>query len=245
MNPTRRAALLNRAVFTQRSFDSRALSVLTTLIHRFGEPGHYEVFIRRAGAVVHRTDVNVASEHGRHQIDVDMANVPASKGACGCHGDAALELRTGGVVAFYVSSGVGGYTVTVTNRAARDEKAGVALDSSQGVPAGGLFALTLVQPGAYRVATPSGAKADVYVRMPDRENGYRPDRVALLRLHKGGFEPQSAEIASGQSVAIQCEIAADIRAELVKEEGGTPAITRSRASFRRPAPPGASRNDTK
>jgi hypothetical protein len=238
MNPTRRPALLNRAVFTQRAFDSRALSVLTTLVQRFVDPGHYEVFIRRAGTVVHRTDVHVAPEHGRVQIDVDMANVPESKRACGCHGDAALELRTGGVVAFYVSSGVGGYTVTVTNRAARDDKAGLALDNSRGVPAGGLFALTLVQPGTYRIATGYGAEADVSVRMPRGEKDYRPDRVTRLTLTRRGFEPASAEIFSGQSVAILCEIVADIRAELVDEEGGPPAIDRSRGRFRRPAPPG-------
>lgn len=238
MNPTRRPAILNRAVFTQRAFDSRALSVLTTLVHRFVEAGHYEVFVRRAGTVVHRTDVHVAPEHGRQQIDVDMADVPGSKRACGCHGDAALELRTGGAVAFYVSSGVGGYTVTVANRAARDEKTGMALDSSKGIPAGGFFALTLVQPGAYRIATGSGATASVRVRVPGRDKGYRPDRVTRLTLKKSGFEPQSAEIYSGQSVAIQCDIAADIRAELAEEEGGPPAIDRGRATFRRPPPRG-------
>jgi hypothetical protein len=39
MNPTRRPAVLNRAIFTNRSFDSRALSVLTTLVHRLSRPG--------------------------------------------------------------------------------------------------------------------------------------------------------------------------------------------------------------
>jgi hypothetical protein len=82
MNPTgRRPAVLNRAVFTNRTFDSRALSVLTTLVHRFVEPGHYDVFVRRNGSVVHRTQVDVAPDHARTQVNVDMANVPESKRA--------------------------------------------------------------------------------------------------------------------------------------------------------------------
>jgi hypothetical protein len=236
MKPNRRPAVLNRAVFTNRTFDSRALSVLTTLVHRFTEPGHFEVFVRRDGSVVHRTDVDVAPDHARTQVNVDMANVPESKRACGCHGDAAIELRTGGALAFYVSAGVGGYVVTVRNRAASDEKSGTALDSSQGVPAGGLFALTLVQPGGYRIRTGAGAEAQVAVRLPVREKGYRPDRVTVLTLRKEGFDPKSAEIFSGQSVAVHCEVGADIQAELVKEEGGAPAINRTRTTFRRPAP---------
>ncbi len=237
MNPTRRPAVLNRAIFTNRSFDSRALSVLTTLVHRFAEAGHYEVFVRRNGAVVHRTDVHVAADHPRTQVNVDLANVAESKRACGCHGDAALELRTGGALAFYVSAGVGGYTVTVANRAARDEKTGMALDNTKGVPAGGLFALTLVRPGSYRINASSGGDAYVTVRMPVKEKEYRPDRVTVLTLRKEGFDPKSVEIFSGQSVAIQCDIGADIKAELVKEDGDAPPIDRTRATFRRPAPP--------
>ena len=239
MNPTtRRPAVLNRAVFTNRTFDSRALSVLTTLVHRFVEPGHYDVFVRRNGSVVHRTQVDVAPDHARTQVNVDMANVPESKRACGCHGDAAIELRAGGALVFYVSAGVGGYSVTVTNRGARDEKSGLALDNTKGVPAGGLFALTLVQPGSYRISAGSKAEAQVAVRMPVREKGYRPDRVTLTTLREGGFDPKAIEIFSGQSVAIQCEVGADIRAELVKEDGGAPPIDRKRATFRRPAPRG-------
>jgi hypothetical protein len=187
--------------------------------------------------VVHRTDVHVAADHARTQVNVDLANVAESKRACGCHGDAALELRTGGALAFYVSAGVGGYTVTVTNRAARDEKAGVALDNTRGVPAGGLFALTLVWPGSYRIYASSGSDAHVTVRMPVKEKGYRPDRVTMLTLRKEGFDPKSIEIFSGQSVEIQCEIGADIKAESAKDDGSAPPIDRTRATFHRLVPP--------
>jgi hypothetical protein len=58
-----------------------------------------------------------------------------------------------------------------------------------------------------------------------------------VTLGKDGFNPRSVEILSGQSVVFQCDIAADIQAELVKEEAETPPIDRKRATFRRPAPP--------
>jgi hypothetical protein len=236
MAATPRPALLNRPVFTQRAFDSRALTVLTTLVHRFVYAGHYEVFVRRGEAVVHRTAVHVAAEHARQQVDVDMANVAESKRACGCEGDASIELRTGGVIAFYVSAGTGRYSVSVNSAASKDAESEATLDNTKGIPQGSFFALTLVRPGEYRITAQSGGEAYVTVRLPVREKGYRPDRPTLVALGKDGFNPRSVEIFSGQSVAFQCDIATDIRAELVKE-GEVPPIDRTRGTFRRPSPP--------
>jgi hypothetical protein len=227
-------ATLNRPVFTQRSFESGALTVLTTLLHRFVDTGQYEVFIKRADAVIHRAAVSVAPEHGRQQVNLDMANVIESKRACGCEGDAAIELRTGGVLGFYVSTGTGRYSVTARNLEVKDRSYPTPLDSNQGVPAGDFFALTLVRPGVYRVTAKPGGEASVTVRVPADEQGYRPDRPTLVTVRKDGFNPKTIDIFSGQSVVFQIETAAQIRAELTKDEGGPPPLERTRASFRRP-----------
>lgn len=229
-------AVLNRPVFTQRSFDSSALTVLATLLHRFVDAGTYEVFIMRSDVVIHRAAVDVAPEHPRQQINLDMANVVESKRACGCEGDAAIELRTGGVLGFYVSTGTGKYSVTARNLNVTDRSIRPALESRQGVPAGDLFALTLVRPGGYRVTAKPGGDASITVRVPGDEKEYRPDRPTLVTVRKGGFDPKSIEIFSGQSVVFQIESPAEIRAELIKDEGGPPPLDRKRATFRRPAP---------
>jgi hypothetical protein len=241
MTATPRRALLNRAIFTQRAFDSSSLTVLTTLLHRFVAAGHYEVFIRRGGALVHRSAVHVAPEHARLQVNLDMANVAESKRGCGCEGDAAIELQTGGVLGFYVSAGTGRYSVTAVDLGAKDASNQIALDSGKRVPEGDFFALTLVQPGDYRVTAKPGGEAYVTVRLPVREKGYRPDRVMVIALGKGGFDPKSVEIFSGQSIAIRCDVPAGIRAELVKADGDVPPLERTRATFRRPAAPEGAR----
>lgn len=53
----RKNVVLNRPVFTQQAFDSRALTVLTTLFHRFPEAGDYNLTIWRDERMIHRAHV--------------------------------------------------------------------------------------------------------------------------------------------------------------------------------------------
>ena len=54
-----KSVVLNRAIFSQRSFDSAALTVLTSLFHRFPEAGDYDLFVRRGEQVVHLSLIHI------------------------------------------------------------------------------------------------------------------------------------------------------------------------------------------
>lgn len=236
MSATTRKVALNRPVFSQRAFDSAALTVLATLIHRCEEPGGYEVAVRRGGALVQRFAVRVTPEAGVHQVNVDLAAPDPAERGCGCGGEGGYELAVGGALVFYVSRGTGRYTVTVRASGGAQKDRGTVLDSSAEVPRGDLFAVTLVRPGTYRVRSSAGkAEGTVRVRLPKGDKSYRSDRPTLVEVGKKGVVPRGAlDLYSGQSVVLQVGAPGRIRLELVEDDtsAGEP-FTRGRLTHRR------------
>ncbi len=212
---TSQKALLNRPVFRLRAFDSGNLTVLTTLIHRFAEAGSYDLFVRRGERVVHRATVNVVRETGApHQIDVDMADLGSAEKGCECGKREGYTLREGGVMCFFVSRGNARFKVSVQQIGAKEKR--TLLDSANSIPAGDLFAVTLVLPGAYRVVnTESKAEMTVEVEMP--AGPYQMDQPTIVEIGRTGrFGSRRVSIMLGQSVVFRCGTQARIQLELVK-----------------------------
>lgn len=220
---------LNRAVFAARPLASRALTVLTTIFHRFTEAGDYEVFILNDGQVVQRHHLSVVTENGPYQFNLDLT---ADNGGNG------LTLNVGGVIGFYASSGTGSYIVRVQQLTSEEKR--TVLDSEQGVPAGDLFSITLVQPGAYQVRdSMSGGTTLVRVGMPTRAAPgdvpadpalrralrFRPDKPSLITFEGGKFSADESSIMSGQTIVIQCLTTAQLVVEPAPAEPGLPPDT--------------------
>ncbi len=208
--------LLNRAIFIRRPLQATALTTLTTLIHRFPAEGTYEVFIRREGSLIHRAPVQVA-DGGVFQINIDMA------GAF----DSTYALAPTGALGFFAGSGEAAYTVTI-DRITGKERATV-LDSAAGIPAGDLFAVTLVRPGRYRVTDPAN-KIDgiIHVDMPVVEKReprearaartaprarFRTDLPTAVTIGRGEMKPKEVKILAGQTVVFECAVASSLRVE--------------------------------
>jgi hypothetical protein len=217
-----RKAALNRALFINRPLDSRALGALVTLLHRFPEPGNYELFVRREGQVTFRGPVDVVGEPNpgperppappgaSYQINLDLATLGSAEDGCP---EPTPRLATGGVLGFYVSKGASHYTVTLTRIVG--EKRETVLDNTAGLPEGDFFAVTLVRPGAYVVTNPlAGGRATIKVEAPQRE-GYRPDQVVMILAGQDAFDPAEAAILSGQSLLFQCRVPSHIVVESV------------------------------
>jgi hypothetical protein len=214
--------LLNRSLFMRRPLQATSLTTLTTLIHRFQAPDSYELFIRRDGSLIHRAPVQVA-DGGVFQINIDMAG----------SFDERYTIAPTGALGFYVSSGEARYSVTIDRIVGKERK--VVLDSSAGVPAGDLFAVTLVRPGRYRV-TDAANKIDgvISVEMPaapaptlrkdaaaakPRER-FRSDVPTSVQIGRGEIKPKEVRILAGQTVVFDCTVAANLRIEPLDE--GTP-----------------------
>lgn len=242
MTRTRSTMVLNRPVFTQHRFASFELTVLSTLIHRFGEAGTYQVTVTGGGQT--RTDsLNVSTVGSHQQVNIDMSQPGNAAGAgfaaegangCCCEPAAGRDLAVGGVVAFYASAGTGSYQVSVTNLGEREKR--VVLDSAKTVPQGDYFAVTLVRPGSYRMVDElSRAEAQAHVSIPERER-IDTQHVAMLKLGEGGFEPSSVRLHSGQSIFVECGQEARLLVELLDSEDSSVATRSGKHTFRRPRP---------
>ncbi|MFN8379255.1 MAG: hypothetical protein U0452_11350 [Anaerolineae bacterium] len=208
--------LLNRAIFVLRPFQATALTPLTTLIHRFPVAGTFEVFIRRDGSLLHRAPVQVA-DGGVFQINIDMAGTF----------DSTYAIAPGGALGFFVSKGEGAYSVSIDRITGR-ERANV-LDSTKGVPAGDLFAVTLVRAGRYRVVDVAN-KIDGVITVepppppPTRleraardaaapRQRFRPDQPTGATISRGEMKPKEVRIFAGQTVVFDCTVASNLRVE--------------------------------
>lgn len=223
----RKNVVLNRPVFAQRAFDSRALTVLTTLFHRFPEAGDCDLRIWRDERLIHRAHVRVVAEGAPLQLHLDLAALQETGGP--------YALAVGGVIGFYVSRGVGRYRVEIAQLTHREKV--VRLDNSQVIPEGDLFAVTLVRPGIYRVLQVEGrGEGEIRVRLPGKER-YRPDQATRVTVGKEGImEPRGVEILAGQSVVFWCTVPTSLRVEWVKAmEELEPPIQRPRLARRQPA----------
>ena len=193
MSTQKRPILLNRAIFVLRPFQATALTPLATLIHRFPVPGTFEVFIRRDGSLMHRAPVHVA-EGGVFQINIDMAG----------SFDSTYAIAPGGALGFFVGKGEGAYSVTLDRITGR-ERATV-LDSTKGIPAGDLFAVTLVRVGRYRVIdavnkiegmitvdTPPAPPTRIERAARDAaapRQRFRPDQPTGATIARGAMQPK-------------------------------------------------------
>lgn len=234
---------LNRAVFTQTAFESRALTVLTTLLHRFTEPGRYRVHVQHPAMPVRDLTVNVSKDAKKTQENIDLSGTGDRGHDCCCGADEDIELAVNGVLGLYPSTGVGGYRVTVSSVPAegteapasgRDER--TLLDTEKGVPAGDYFAVVLTRPGTY-LLTARDARAEVKVELPRRER-LRTDQPTLVVLGAEGFRPGSVSQLAGRALVVQCDVDALLRVELVEPEGGGEREDRRKHTYRRPRRPG-------
>lgn len=229
----KKEVLLNRSLFVQRAFDSGAITVLTSLIHRFGESGDYDVFVRRARRTVARLMVRVVDSDAAYQHNLDLANLQPGQHEC-CREEADVLLHTGGVLSIYASQGSASFQVEVQRLGAKEKQ--VLLNNAEQVPGGDFFAVTPLQAGIYRVSD-SLNKAEMLLRvaMPPlpspgkksaagkekkarTEREYRPDQPTLVEAGRDGFSRKEVSLFSGQSLVFQCQQAARLRVEMEKPD---------------------------
>ncbi len=236
--PNQKQAVLNRAAFTTRSFRSGGLGVLTTLFHRFAEAGEYDVYISEIGLAERHVRVQVLEAQGPFQYNLDLTTLGGDPGCC--EDEDNYQLHAGGVMGFYASEGTSVYGIVVKHNGPKEKR--VLLDSQKLIPAGDLFAVTLVQPGVYAV-TDALNKTEmlVEVQMPQPraslpgtarsgprkppsepgESGYSPRQAQVIGVRKDGFSARRAQLSSGQTVLFACEVDTHLIVDLQKAAPST------------------------
>ena len=203
MSELRHDVVINRALLVNAALDSAAITVRGTVFHVFGEAGDHDVAILRDGRVAGRFTVAVQPEGAVPQVNVDLAGLAADADRSG-NITAQYAVREGGVMGFHADQGIGRYAVVISHTAGGGSR--TVLDSRGQLPAGDLFAVTLVTPGTYRATNlTTQARLPITVAMPGRGEPYRPARPTLVRAGDHGFDPAAAHILAGQSIVLLAE----------------------------------------
>ncbi|MBE0690691.1 MAG: hypothetical protein IH587_11280 [Anaerolineae bacterium] len=228
----KKKVVLNRAIFSARPLDSSALTVLATLIHRFPEPGSFELLIRRNDKIVHRAPVRVVKADATYQIDVNMTALDDGGDDC-CSGEKSeYVLNAGGGMTFHATQGLSAYSVSIAQIDEREKR--TLLDSREVIPAGDLFAVTLVRPGLYKVSA-GDASAEIRVGMPKMGSGFRADEATLVDVGRAGLRTKSSRILAGQTIVFQMSVPGRIRVELTEPDKSTlPGDTRGKFTVQNP-----------
>ena len=208
-----KTASLNRALLSRRPIDSSALGVRGALFHRFTKNGRYEVFVRRAGRLLHRELIEVVDQQGSTQLDVRLGLAEDEQRCCCGRRDAeGARLQTGGVMVFHAARGAASYQVNI--ELWHDKGREVELDSRSGLPAGDLFAASLVMPGHYRMLLGQKVVTEIRVRDPNPKRPHRADHPVLLK--SGQPQKKGLEIDAGNCVVLWLEEPGTVRIEPIE-----------------------------
>jgi hypothetical protein len=220
MNELRNDVVINRALLTNPALDSGAIAARGTVFHVFRESGDHDVTILRGDRVAARLTVAVQPEGAPPQVNLDLAGLEASADRSGST-TGHYAVREGGVMGFAVGLGIGRYAVVIGHTAGGGSR--TVLDSRGQLPAGDLFAVTLISPGTYRATNlVNHARLPITVAIPRRDEPYSPARPTLVRAGNDGFDPAAAHILAGQSIVLLAETPARFLVEPAPPPGSPP-----------------------
>lgn len=254
---------LNRTMLLQTDADSGALTMLAAVVHRPGPPGSYAGTVYRGDQAVGEFTLRVLDEAAPLQIHVDLAT-QRLRGESGrpqksrlddpcCDDDqgsdsgeaATFTVGRDGHALFHVSTGAGGFAVQLAGVGPKDRREDSETWDSRELREGDLFAITLLRPGAYRVANEAAqAEAKISLAYPERgKTAYRPPDAMHIAVTKTGFQPASIALQPMQGQVYEVQVPSRIRISLTEPDDGPQRADGPRPArytlLRRPAARGA------
>jgi hypothetical protein len=216
------SAFANPFLFTQVNYDSGALTQLGSVVHGFAEAGDYGGLVLMGDQTVGTFTLQVNENTTAQQTNIDLAAVGGEKTQTGCCNapSPVYSVHPSGYAVFHVSSGAGGYSVTLT-------KAGKphAFDSRL-LQAGDIFSAVMLRPGTYKARThDAAASLNISVSYPagDRKIAYKPSAPARVVYAGGRFTPSEVTLKPAQGLVFEMKQEARVRIDLVKPDDGPAA----------------------
>jgi hypothetical protein len=207
--------LINRFIFSQVNLDSGSLTVLASVVHRFSEKGLYFCKIKRGEKEVGSFKILVEEKPTcQTSLKIDLkamaieVPVPPNEVACKC-----LSLVVGGYAVFYVSSGVGGYSLEMTMTGA---ESGRKVFDSQKLTADDMFVATLLRPGTYRIINAfNETKAELRVIYPEVGKTQQNSQPIKLECNEKEISPAKVCVNPGQGTVFSLKGPSRIKIEIV------------------------------
>jgi hypothetical protein len=221
-------ARINRELFSQVEIDSGSLSMLSTIVHRFSEPGEYEGIVTKGdrGVVARRFTITVAggsstatqadssgagaqhdsAQPGQVKIDLKNTTTPDR-----------FVLNAGGYAVFYVSAGPGGYVVQVS-KLGKDNASVTAFDSRE-LKEGDILSATVIRPGTYSITNSlNNAKAELVVNYPEPGKMQLSPRPVSIECTSNQIMPDKLRIDPMQGLVFTFKTTSRIKINLINPE---------------------------
>jgi hypothetical protein len=229
---------INRSIFEQINFDSGLPAGLAMVVHRFEQPGEYEVSFVRDDQVTDRVPLMVIGEtgdeksfeegpqHGRGtetppvQVTIelgearrDLLEPPLGE----------LEqpylVRAGGYTAFTAARKEDSSIIVVQRK--EDSGKGDSFDSRR-LSDGDIFVTTMLRPGTYSLKNIlNGAEGKIRVAYPVvGKERYRPPAPLSVECTAKGFYPAAIDLKPAQGIMFRVQTPARIQIELVEPDDG-------------------------
>lgn len=217
---------INRELFSQVNSDSGSLSMMSTVVHRFTEPGEYEGVVMKgaAGLIARRFTISVTGESPTTapQVAAARAQQPPTQ-----PGQVRIDLKdtmpdrfvlnAGGYAVFYVSAGSGGYVVQVSRRG-KDNSQIIAFDSQE-LKEADMLSVTVIRPGTYSVTNAlNNARAELAVNYPEPGKIQRNAAPVKVECTANQIVPDRIRIDPGQGLVFTFKAPSRIRIDLVRPE---------------------------
>jgi hypothetical protein len=223
-------------LFTQTALDSGSLNMLGTLVHSLSEPGQYRCAVYRGTENIASCQIVAHKDSPVAQANIDLSildpsiidapslSVADQEPRCcggGTHGSEAAQFTVNpkGYVVFHVSSGAGGYAVTI-RKAAQDPSTSI-FDSRE-LSQGDVYSAAIIRPGTYsleNVLTKAKGQAVVaYPRMGD--TAYRPPAPVEIQCSAHQITPERVDLQPGQGLNFRFDVRSRIKIELLKADDG-------------------------
>ena len=230
---------VNRNFITQTNHDNASLTSMTTIVHRFPEPGDYHGVVHFRGSAVSTFTIGVADSLASAaagggatptKVEVNLRALHLARGT-GSE-EPGYQLETGGYAVFRVPAGtVGGYAVEI-HRSTGNREGRKVFDSRE-PSVDDTHAVVMVRPGGYSIeCTTDGAsktRADLTVTYPDRV--LKPVDPVKLKCGKDGIQPGSLKVQPMQGLVFSFEAPTRIRIELTAPDD-RPRVFTNKATAR-------------
>ena len=131
---------LNRALFEKKDYDSRFISVLQSLHHRFTKDGHYSCNIYNDNKLINTFNIDVEKECKTLKNNFDIHEILRNK-------TDHYNVSVNDYIGFYISDGPMQYTISIFHSKNREE---AEFDSSN-LKMNDIFCVSLIRPGKYIV----------------------------------------------------------------------------------------------
>lgn len=213
---------INRNFITQTNSDNAFLTSMTTVVHKFPEPGEYDGVIHFRGSPVRSFRVGVAkpssvapgSGSTPAKVEIDMRALYLARGSE--TEEARYALEAGGYAVFRVPAGTpGGYSVEI-RRSSEGREAPKVFDSRE-LNVDDTFAIVMIRPGKYKIECTTGdnhrSEAQLTVVYPDK--ALTPLNPIKLNCGKDGITIGQVDVHPMQGLVFSFGAPSRIRVELI------------------------------